>query len=106
MPSDYIFCEQINHHQSWILSRIGRSNAIDSDENSDMKVSSTANELQAILVSKEKEKESDVCLLVDSPYRILRVSFSIKSIILMFDICSVFMLKLFCLIIFILKCFK
>lgn len=76
MLSDYIFFffEQ-TYYQSWILSRIGRSNAIDSDENINMKVSSTPNELQAILVSKEKEKESDVCLLVDSPYRILRVSF-------------------------------
>ena len=90
MPSDYIFCEQINH-QSWILSRIGRSNAIDSDESIDMKVSSRPNELQAILV-KEKEKESDVCLLVDSPYRILRVSFNIKYR-LMCNVWCVFMLK-------------
>ncbi|XP_070501676.1 transient receptor potential cation channel subfamily A member 1 [Chironomus tepperi] len=63
-----------NRWKSWILSRIGRSNAIDSDENSDTKVSNTPNELQAILVTKEKEKESDVCLLVDSPYRILRAA--------------------------------
>jgi hypothetical protein len=39
-----------------------------------MKFSSSVNELQAILVDREKENEAGVCLLVDSPYRILRVS--------------------------------
>lgn len=46
---------------------------------------SSASELQAILIENRKEQErvkeaaaADVCLLVDSPYRILRVSFYIK----------------------------
>lgn len=56
-----------------MLSKIGRSNAIDAEISDDMRNINKTSELQAVLI--KKEKDIDVCLLIDSPYRILRVSF-------------------------------
>lgn len=49
-----------------MISRFGRSSLIQLDN---MKSTTNENELQAILT----EKSAEVCLLVDSPFRILRV---------------------------------
>ncbi|CRK86167.1 CLUMA_CG000050, isoform A [Clunio marinus] len=59
--------------KSWLSSRFSRNNLIQSpDECMNMKTksSSNSNELEAILV----EKSADVCLLVDSPFRIIRAA--------------------------------
>lgn len=59
-----------------MLSRFTRSNLIQSiNDSSNMKSVHNENELQAILT----EKSAEVCLLIDSPFRILRVSFSNRN---------------------------
>lgn len=65
--------------QTWALSRLWRSKLHSSDVKSDMTGTNETNELQAILTDK-----AEVCLLIDSPYRILRVSKK-KAFLPLFD---------------------
>lgn len=65
------------HFQTWIVNRLNSaSNSRELKIEPDvMKIENDTEELQAILTDKaQSQTNGQVCLLVDSPYRILRVS--------------------------------